>query len=145
MIPQKGQHINCVLRNNIVVDGILEDWDQGGVKLKSLDDKRVILIMRPDDIMMITVFLEPDEEAKKIIGAAVVNPKGIAKLEEKFQEVYEQPSDNVSRVESLAELRIKMAETEKQMIVNKLRNHYIDGTKKVKYGYPGFLSKPRTK
>lgn len=138
MIPQTGQHIKCMLKNNVVVEGILEDWFANGVKLKSLDGKRLVLITNPNDIMMITVFLEPDEEAEKIVKPEVPQTE----LGEKFQEVYEQPSGDPLRDKSLAELRGMMAEEERQMIANKLRSHHIGDTKKVKYGYPGFFKKP---
>lgn len=144
MIPETGQHIKCLLRNNIFVEGILEEWFANMVKLKSLDGKSIIVITDPKDIMMFKVFLEkPEKEIEEFSEFTVPIPP--TELEQEFQSVYEQPSDEPTRTKSLAELRVLMAEEERQNIVNKLRSHHIGETRKVKYGYPGFLSKPGAK
>jgi len=144
MIPKTGQHIKCLLRNNIFVEGILEEWLGNMVQLKSLDERSVIVITDPKDIMMFKVFLEEtEEEIEEVSNPVELTPQ--TELEQEFQAVYEQPSESPTRTKSLAELRALMAEEERQMIVNKLRNHHIGETRKVKYGYPGFFKKPGAK
>lgn len=124
---ENGQHIKCILKSGIVVEGILEKWGTY-VCLKTLDNARQIIIHNVDEVVMTTIFL-----------------KSATDLEEKFQEVYEQSSEDPERLKTLAGLRRQMAEQDKQIIANKVRNHHIGETKKVKYGYPGFFAKPSPK
>lgn len=138
MIPQIGQHITCLLRNNILIEGIVTEWNSDGIQLKSIDEKSMIVVPQLSDIIMIKIFLEEIPQNKeKIINQT--------ELEEQFDESYNQPSDNPLRTKSLAELKILMIEQEKQTLVNKLKNHHIGETRKVKYGFPGFFSKPSSK
>lgn len=140
MIPSIGSHLKCMLKNNIVMEGILQNWATDGVELKSLDDNRLIIIMDPTDIMMITVSLV-EEKTEEILAL----PLPMSELEEKFQEVYEQPSGDSNRHKSLAQLKIMMAEQERKIVANKIKSHHIGETRKVKYGYPGLFEKPGTK
>lgn len=159
MIPEVGQHIKVILKNNTVVEGIVEEWFNNYVKLKSLDEKSILIIPHPnEDIMLIKVFLTPEfpklefVKLKKDDGTEIeTTPEAhrvlneVASLEEQFQETLKLPSDNPDRLKTLAELKRLMNEQEKKIVSEKVKNHYIDGTRKVQYGYPGFFKKPRTK
>ncbi len=46
---------------------------------------------------------------------------------------------------SIAELKKDIADQERKIIADKLKNHRIGEVTKVNYGYPGFFKKPRTK
>lgn len=137
MIPPIESHVKILLRNNATVEGIVKEWSTEVIKLQSLDDQSYIIIPNPaQDIILIKVFLERPAEEKTEIKT---------KLEQRFQQMMEQPSDNPIRNKSLAELKILLSEQDKQIVANKLKNHYPNEAKKVEYGYPRFLSKPSTK
>ena len=58
MNPDTGSHVKLILKNNTVVEGIVEEWFANYVKLKSLDGQSVMIIPHPnEDIMLIKIFL----------------------------------------------------------------------------------------
>jgi hypothetical protein len=137
MMPEKGQHVKCLLRGNTLAEGTIEEWRDNVVKLLSLDEKSLLIIHHPQDDIILT---------KIILCDVVVDAKDkiVAKqseLEEQFQQVYEQPSGDDLRTKSMVELKSLMAAQEKKIIAEKLKDHKIAEVKEVKYGYPGFLSK----
>lgn len=158
MIPETGQHVKLILKNNTLVEGIVEEWFNNYVKLKSLDEKSILIIPHPnEDIMLIKILLTdfPKLEFVKLEkdnGTEVVTSSEayrvdseIASLQEQFQHTLALPSDTPDRLKTLAELKRLMNEQERKIVSEKVKNHYIDGTRKVQYGYPGFFKKPRTK
>jgi hypothetical protein len=133
MMPKTNQHVKCMFKNNVLLEGTVEEWYGNMIQLRSMDGKNVIVIPDPIEIMFyIIVESEPEENS--------IEPP--TELEEQFQQVYEQPSDDPLRTKSLAELKGLMAEQEKQIIIDKLRSHHIGDVRKVEYGYPGFYKKP---
>lgn len=143
MIPPNKSHVKILLRNNATVEGIVQEWSNF-IKLQSLDEQSYMIIPRPeDDIILIKVFLEnPSEEKEKI---KTTSEEIKTELEQQFQQVVEQPSDDPTRHKSLAELKVLLVNQDRQIITDKLRSHHLGETKKVEYGYPGFLPKPRAK
>jgi hypothetical protein len=144
MIPPEKSHVKILLKNNATVEGIVQEWGIN-IKLRSLDDQSYMIIPHPEsDIVLIKVFhSDTFEEKEKIETASEDEVK--TKLERQFQQVIEQPSDDPTRHKSLAELKVLLANQDRQLIADKLRSHHLRETKKVEYGYPGFLSEPRTK
>jgi hypothetical protein len=136
MNPPINSHVKILLRNNTTAEGIVKEWDTI-VKLQSLDGQSYMIILHPqEDIILIKVFLEENyrkniqEESQK------------TELEQQFQQVVEQPSDDPTRIKSLVELRGLLAKQDKQIIANKLKQHYIGTARKVEYGVPRFFKKP---
>lgn len=120
----QGQHIKCVFRNSMVVEGIIESWSKDEAVLNSLDGTNVLIIMRPgDDIMLIKLVLK----TQKI---------NVTELENKFEETLEQPSDTPDRIENLAELRLRLADAEQQIVSQKLKEHHIGVPKLTQYASP---------
>jgi hypothetical protein len=149
MIPPDKSHVKILLRNNTIVEGVVEEWYGNVVKLQSLDDKSYVIIPHPEeDIILIKVFLEPATEETSTetpMETPVEEHDPVetkTELEEKFQQTLEQPSGDPLRDKSLAELKTLMAAQDRQIIANKLKSHHLGETKKVKYGYPGFFKKP---
>jgi len=138
MIPPDKSRVKILLRNNTIAEGIVQEWADT-VKLRSLDDQSYMIILHPkEDIILIKVFLErPSEEKEEI--------KPTSELEQKFQQTIEQPSDEPTRHQSLAELRILLSQQERQILANKLRQHHLGETKKVEYGYPRFFKSTSSK
>lgn len=130
MTPQKGQHIKCILRNNLVVEGIVEFWSDDKSILRSLDGANISIIQHSaQDIVVIKIILKESSQIKN-------------ELETKFDEVYQQPSEDTLRLKNMAELKILMIEQEKKIIAEKIKDHHIGEVKKVNYGQPKFFKKP---
>jgi len=137
MIPEVGQHVKCLLKNNTIAEGIVEEWYNNYVKLKALDGKSYLIIHHPnEDIMLTKVMVEEKEE----------NSAPPPTLEKVIQEAPVEPIDQMALdAKSKAELQIEMAKQEREIVAAKLREHHIGEVKKVKYGQPGFFKKPSTK
>ena len=131
MIPQPGQHVKLTFRNAIQIEGVVESWSDTLSVLHTLTDKKVRVIHKTkDDVMfydILTNYISPIEA-----------PKKLTELEEQFEEVYQQPSNNDLRLQSLAKLKVAMIEQEKAIISNKLKSHLPGGMGKalVQYGNP---------
>lgn len=158
MTPEKGKHVKCILRTGVSVEGIVQEWYNNVVQLLSLDGESILIIPHPgEDIMLIKILIDMPEidlpltdevtdtvDVEISDGVRVVEHE-ISGLERKFQAAKNLPTDDPNKAKTLAELRIMMAEQEKKIISHKVRNHYPSETRKVQYGYPGFVKKPSTK
>jgi hypothetical protein len=132
MIPQKGNHVKCLMRNNLVLEGIVDVWSDDQSILRSLDSTSVSIIQHSaQDIVVIKIILKEPVQIKK-------------ELEVKFEDEFNKPSDDNLRVKNMVELKTMLNEQEKKIVAEKLKNHHIGEVKKISYGQPGFFSKPRT-
>lgn len=154
MIPQTGQHVKCILRNGAVAEGIVKEWTDKTVELKSVDGESILIIVHPnEDIMLIKIVLPMPEIALPTIDIVddhteVVNSRGVqiveGELQQKFQEAQKLPSDDPTRIPTLAKLRNMMIEQDKKIITEKVRNHYasspydLSRRGKLVYNYPNF-------
>lgn len=142
---EKGQRVECALKNGWVISGIIEELSSMGLQLLREDGKGFVIIMRPnEEISVIKVFTEPvvtiKEEVTPVKEKKFARPKPV--IDKEVQKVYESQADQADRLKSLAALRIEMNEKEREEMANKLSNHEIGETRKVQYGYPGFFKKP---
>lgn len=154
MTPKNGQHVKCVLRTGAVVEGIVQEWANNKVQLRSVDGESVLIIPHPEeDIMIIKIILTMPKinlptvdkmEDRTEIETSQVLRSIEGSLEYKFQEAEKLPSDDPLKMKTLAELRAALLAQEKKIISEKLRNHYISNTKKAQYGYPGPNKKSST-
>jgi len=146
MIPQPGQHVKCILRNNTIVEGIVDNWrgdiHSGLTQLRSLDGDSILIIPNLDDVMLIKIMLEKPKSLTAEIKEKIEKK---SQLNKEFIEVYEQPSNDDLRTKKLAELKILLVAQEKKIIADKMKDHHLSGVKAVQYGQPGFLTKPRAK
>jgi hypothetical protein len=127
MNPQKGQQVRCVLRNNLIIDGVVESWTDNKSVLRAKDGSSVSVIQHTDqDVVIVKILLKESSQ-------------GTHELENQFEKELEKPSDDNLRLKNLADLKCMMIEQEKKIIANKLREHHIGEVKKVTYGQPGFL------
>ena len=137
MMPDVGQHVKCILRTGAMAEGIVEEWFVNTVQLRSLDGESILIIPHPnEDIMLIKIILEKPAQKEK---ASHSLPNGIvvnAELSKEIQDTQALPSDDPKRIETLAKLRIMLAEQEKKIITEKVKSHSIGDAKKVKYEYP---------
>lgn len=140
MTPTTGQHVKCILRNGAIAEGIVEEWYNNVVQLKSLDGESVLIITHPaEDIMLIKIILDKPEEVEEVPEP----PQDLPALEKRFEEAREatDPHD-IDSVKSLAELRIELNKQERRIIADKLREHrptaYTPST--TPYHYPSVVS-----
>jgi len=100
MIPEKGQHVKCLLRNGFVVEGFVEFWSDEQSIIKDLDEKSMSIILRPtDDIILIKIMTGTHHAVKKQNDMQ-------KEISEKLKEAIELPSDDDLRIKSIAELKI---------------------------------------
>lgn len=133
MIPQKGNHIKCLMRNNSVLEGIVELWSNEQSILRSLDNLSLSIIQNPaQDIVVIKIVLKTPIQMKN-------------DLELKFDEEYNKTSNDDLRLKNLVDLKNLLNTQEKKIVAEKLKDHHIGEVKKINYGQPGFLPKPSAK
>lgn len=140
MIPQIGQHVKCLLKENIIAEGIVEEWSDNFVQLLSLDKQSILIIYRPSEIVLVKIIIN-----EQIVENKRKDPLIQTNLEEQFQEVYEQPSSDDLRNKKLVELKALLVKQEKKIVTEKLKDHSIEEVKEIKYGYPGFFAKQSIK
>jgi hypothetical protein len=141
MKPTKDQHVKCVLKNNAVIEGIVDEWSEHNVVLKSLDDKSIMIIHAGTaDIVFTKVILEENDFCK-------LNTENIPTvLAEKVKEVIEIPPEETELKEkSVKELIALRKEQERRIIQDKLKDHTSNGVRTVQYGTPRFFSKQQPK
>ena len=126
---EQNQHIKCVFKNGTLIEGLVESWTKEEVVLTSLDGESKLIIMHPDDdIMLIKLVLKSSQKE------SVEKPKlNLTELEEKLEEVYAQPSDDPNRITTMAELKIQLSEAEKQITANKLKDWNIKNPNGIEY------------
>lgn len=141
-----GRRVKCFLRNSTVVEGIMEGCSST-IQLRSLDGKSLLIIHSPEQDIVLTKVLLPEEVTEPTDVPENVEPPpdtfGV------ITEVKEESLDPLTlKAKTMAELKIQMAEEERKIIANKLKDHHPNTSqapRKVTYGQPGFLKKPSAK
>lgn len=145
----KGLHVKCFMRSTMVLEGIVEEWTEAHVVLKSLDGQNLMIVHKPaEDIMLTKVVLaEPEEIPAEKEVREPTNPRRqqSTKLQEqikgKLQEAL-QPSGDIDLDKlNVKELRNLVLEQEKQIIAQKKQQHFGSG-KVLKYNTPGSAYMP---
>jgi hypothetical protein len=122
-------HVKILLKNNTIVEGIVEEWGDN-IKLSSLEKDSYIIIQNPkENIVLVKIFIKNKLPQEKI------------DLEENFQQVVQSPSEDPLRLKSLVELKGLMCKQDKQIISDKLKNHHIESNQLVTYATPNFFKK----
>ena len=129
MIIDSGKHIKCVFKNGTVIEGIVKEWASGSVELESLNDQSLMIIMHPEeDIMLIKVMPEVPAEEPAPAEESPLKEEIIAKLEEAQKE-----EDPELQNKSLEELRKMVLTQERKILVNKIKTHFPSGPQKSNY------------
>lgn len=142
MIPEVGQHVKCLLKNNSIAEGIVVEWFTNYVKLKSLDDESIMIIHHPEQDIMLTKIMVGRTPTSFAEAMHAREQKKVLEEIAKENQGENNPFDP-NHHKSLAELRADLAKQDREIIANKLRSHHIGDVKKVKYGLPGIFKKPR--
>jgi hypothetical protein len=129
---EKNNNVKIYLRNNLVISGIVESWSARECKLISTDGSNCIILPNPlSDIVAVFILTEPSVKEK-----IVIREETISELEKKFEETYNEPSSDDLRIKKLSELKILLAQQEKKIVAEKLKDHTLPMPKETKYGYP---------
>ena len=138
--PTPQQHVKCIFRNGTLVEGIVESWSDEEVILLSLDRQSMLILPKPnDDIMLIKIVLSDNSEELKLNKPKL--PK--TELQQALDILVDKPTDTPGRIETLAELRIQLAEAEKAVITEKLQEHHVGTPNVTKYGSHILVGKKR--
>jgi hypothetical protein len=136
MTPKEGQHVKCILRTGAIAEGIVDEWFNNHVQLKSLDGESILIITHPaEDIMLIKIILEPKNQTEEI--ADKIRAKSA--LEQKFEETRQgHDPNNADDRKTLAQLKIELVEQERKIVSEKLKDHTATQIPKItRYHYPG--------
>jgi hypothetical protein len=126
---QKGQHVRCILKNNLLLEGIVDSWSETISVIKSKDGLQSNVILNTlQDVMVVKIIHKQPTQLK-------------TELEQQFAETVSAPSNDDLRLKKMAELKSLLAEQEKKIVTEKLRSHQIGEVKKVNYEYPRFRQK----
>lgn len=127
MMPKNGQYVKCMLRNNTIVEGVVQNWAGGIVsgitQLLSVDGESILIIPNSEDIMLIKIMLDKSQVQIEEIKEKIITE---SELEQQFQEKYEEHHDphDEARNKSLAELKVLLAKQEYKIVSEKLRTHH---------------------
>lgn len=127
MIPELGKHVKCFMRSTMVLEGIVEEWSDNEVVLKSLDGESLMIIHRPlEDIMITKVVLDIIEEEKPLNKDEKVKKKILGNMEIKktLQQVLDPTTDAELNESSLKRLRELVIEQDKKLIIQKRKEHF---------------------
>jgi hypothetical protein len=117
MIVDAGKHVKCVFKNGTVIEGIVIDWLVGQVQLQSLNDESIMIITHPEeDIMLIKILA--DKPSEKIESSALQE-----EIKEKLEEAHSQ-EDSELQDKTITELKQLVRSQEKQIIANKIKEHF---------------------
>ena len=130
MIPQKGQQIRCIFRNNLIIEGVVEYWSDQQSILQTSDNSGTFIIHNTLADIMVTKVID------KTSSIIVKN-----ELENKFEEVYQNPSNDDLRVKKMAELKTLMIKQDKKILAEKIKDHNIDNIKQTTYQQPNIFNK----
>lgn len=124
MIPEKGQHVKCLMRSSMLLEGIVEEWSDNQVVLKSLDDQSILIVHQPaNDIMLTKVVLEEPQE-KSVEKPKLELPEIKQAVKDKLEEVLN-PTDNAELDKmNVQQLRQLVIEQEKKIVSDKIKEHF---------------------
>ena len=132
----KDKKVRLLLSGNIVIEGVVKSWNSNSVHLNSFDGTSTSIITHPDEDIRVIKVIHEVESSKQ--STKVSNEKP---LENKFQEVYQQPSEDSLRIKNLADLKKELIKQEKEIVASKLKDHNIQEIREIKYEQPGFFKK----
>lgn len=131
---KQNQHIKCIFRNGTIIEGIVQSHSKEELTLLSLHDDSLMVILHPnDDIMLIKIM--PNKPAPKETPIQ-------ENISNKLKEVQAIEDPNLQN-KTIAELKELADKQEKQIIANKIREHFPKGVSRSNYGsQSAILRKP---
>jgi hypothetical protein len=121
MIPQVGQHVRIIMRSSMVLDGIVVEWSNDQVALKSLsDEESFIIIHQPATDIVVTKIIvkEPEKIQEKSL------PEIKEEISKTVNEVLKPDIEPDLHNMSIKHLRRLVQEQDKKIITDKRREHF---------------------
>jgi hypothetical protein len=126
MIPKPGQRVKCFMRTTTVLEGIVEEWSDNQVVLKSLNGESLMIVHRPlEDIMITKIVLEKilEENPGKEPIIPVRPSQGKTTMAEALKQVLESTDEDLNQA-NLKRLRELVVEQDKKLIAQKRKEHF---------------------
>lgn len=154
MTPKKDQYVKCFMRTGMLIEGIVEEWSDAQIILRSLDDQSLMIIHCPNEDIMLTKIMLKNIEKSPVVPASQMQEK----IKNKLYETQESADDPELQNKNIEELRQLVIEQDRQIIANKTKEHFgsagagqttkytnplINGNKESKHGTTRFYKKPR--
>lgn len=118
MLPIQGQRVKCFMRSSVVLEGIVEEWTEACVVLKSIEDNSFIIVHRPAEDILITRAWNETSTPKKEL------PEIKKEISEKLRETISQPIESELNKKNIVQLRQLVIEQDKQIIAQKKKQHF---------------------
>jgi hypothetical protein len=131
--PKQGQKIKCFLRANaMVLEGIVEEWSDVQVVLRSLNDSNLMIIHRPVEDILMTKIECQDQIDAKIPEVPIIKQE----IRETLHQVLAHPQEVDLNKANLKRLRELVIEQEQKIIKDKKQEHFgTVGNAKMAVGY----------
>lgn len=126
-----GKKVSISLSNGQLIGGMVEKWSREIIILKQPAGTGITIITQPERDVIFVHILQDKEE-------------NITQIYNDWEELVESPP-TIEKPKKLAELKVLMAKTEKEIIANKLNTHSVGEVRTVTYGTPKFFKKPSLK
>ena len=138
MIPEPGQHVKCFMRSTMVLEGIVQEWADTQIVLKSIDDESILIVHHPaDDIILTKVILTETQEI--VEDDAPPEPTEMQQqIKEKLDEVLNSEDSDLEKL-NLQQLRKMVRQQDKNIITQKRKEHFGEAghsKRAVQYSYP---------
>lgn len=118
MVPQQGQYVKCFFRNTTQIEGYVIEWLEKQITLKSSDESYLIIHKPLEDLMLTKIIAAPTSAIKQ-------ESEHKQEIRDKLKET-QQIDDPELQTKSVKELRDLALAQEKQMIADKIRQHYSE-------------------
>jgi len=134
MTPQKDQHVKCFMRSSMILEGIVEEWSEKEIVLKSLDGDSIMIVHHPaEDVILTKIIInnsaeKPTQELPKIAG----------QIAEKLKDIIQSNENPEINKLNLDQLRILSKRQDAKIIAEKKKEHFgeIGNVKMPEYSNP---------
>jgi hypothetical protein len=115
VIPQKGQHVQCLLHGGGMVEGIVESWSETETVLRGLDRHSILIIHQTHETIALTKILFPKPEVSK------------STIKEQLERAQHPTGDPAIDAANVQQLRQMVIEQEKKIVADKIKEHHLPG------------------
>jgi hypothetical protein len=146
MIPNVKDFVVLIFKNSLRVEGFVNFWSEKKIILESRNKDCFIVINDFSEVLAYKIIKDIQKqdqnnksEKSESIRQSLYNDYDTQSYM-KDKNIHRNDDGSLD-IKSLAELRKMEAECERQIIINKLKDHRISGIQSVKYDTPRFFKK----
>lgn len=162
MTPETNQYVKVVLKNSMVIGGVVISWEENQACIQSLETNDVIIINNlKENVVLIKICYEENnnyienqksfvkkEQATSNISEDIARAEIEKQInEEKVlleEELKKLPSFTPQKNQTLAKLRLSIKEIDEKLVRSKLSSH-VPTEVKNNYAYPNFFQNRSSK